>query len=508
MEIILNRQSTATNEVILNSTYEHPFEVDCTLPDYCRDIVKILNTTVTPTISNTSINGNRLTIDGNNVISIYYSDGEDNLSKYESKVAFSKTIELKTSPSNPILFVDSSEGYINCRAVSPRRLDIRGTIEIYVKLSNNTNEKIINEISYDSMEVKPLICEGVEAIGQFTKQFTIKESLSMLNSNEHPQNILRYDICPTVSEYKLLPGKVIIKGSMSIHIMYCCEDNKNISKSDYAIPFSQIIDCADVDEECICDIRLKVINSEIICEQSDDNNETFNISATICAKVSSYKNITVRAVKDCYCRKFNCNFKTKNINLTKIVEIVNETHNHKEIVELPNDSTEIIDVWFKLISNETICNDNKVTLEARIIICILAVADGHYCCVEKPITVIQDFITEKCHKNISFNPDIFICKYNFSDINNCKTEISCDVMINGIIFDFVNCCVIDDVTIDEKAIKKSENDMVIVYYPHFKESLWDIAKKYNTSMELLKSENNITEDYVEQGQILLITPKF
>ena len=61
---------------------------------------------------------------------------------------------------------------------------------------------------------------------------------------------------------------------------------------------------------------------------------------------------------------------------------------------------------------------------------------------------------------------------------------------------------------DESAQPISNNGTsLIVYYAEPNESLWDIAKRYHTSMNAVKQENDISDEKPLQKGMLLIPVK-
>ena len=60
---------------------------------------------------------------------------------------------------------------------------------------------------------------------------------------------------------------------------------------------------------------------------------------------------------------------------------------------------------------------------------------------------------------------------------------------------------VSDIKIDESNVKKQEDYALKMYFADEGETLWDIAKKYSTSIEAIMEENDCS---AEHGKILLI----
>ena len=67
---------------------------------------------------------------------------------------------------------------------------------------------------------------------------------------------------------------------------------------------------------------------------------------------------------------------------------------------------------------------------------------------------------------------------------------------------------ITDIIIDEGSSNHTENDSgVVVYFPETNESIWEIAKRYNSVVGEIKELNLITEDTVNASKGLIIPIK-
>ncbi|MEG2939885.1 MAG: LysM peptidoglycan-binding domain-containing protein, partial [Oscillospiraceae bacterium] len=61
---------------------------------------------------------------------------------------------------------------------------------------------------------------------------------------------------------------------------------------------------------------------------------------------------------------------------------------------------------------------------------------------------------------------------------------------------------ISDIALSDPA-KRASNDYLVLYYSQPNESLWDIAKQYNSTSEKIKAVNKLQEDYSD-GRMILI----
>ena len=129
----MNRENTISTEaVVYEGQAEQGIELDYVLPDYYPEIFKVLKCSLSPAIVSKTISGdNRLLLDGVVYIRVMYlAENSEELHCVEQRTTWSKAVELGKKPieGEPAIRVTAKSDYCNCRAVSPRRIDVRGAI--------------------------------------------------------------------------------------------------------------------------------------------------------------------------------------------------------------------------------------------------------------------------------------------------------------------------------------------------------------------------------------------
>ena len=136
-------QSVGVEETLGSCTAEQPIDADITLPDYCPDIRRVLKCLVTPRITAVQTAGDRATADGSAGVCVIYADEQGMVCCFEQTYPFSKYADLKGADENCCVNVRAYTQYANCRAVSPRRLDIHAVVSVAFGISGVKEEEII-----------------------------------------------------------------------------------------------------------------------------------------------------------------------------------------------------------------------------------------------------------------------------------------------------------------------------------------------------------------------------
>ena len=85
-----------------------------------------------------------------------------------------------------------------------------------------------------------------------------------------------------------------------------------------------------------------------------------------------------------------------------------------------------------------------------------------------------------------------------------RLDLKTEIDISGIVLTSTVQKYISNIEISDSSVKKSDGCALTVYFCENGEMLWDIARKYNTTVAAIASENDISEDFVDSARMLLI----
>jgi LysM repeat protein len=131
---------------------------------------------------------------------------------------------------------------------------------------------------------------------------------------------------------------------------------------------------------------------------------------------------------------------------------------------------------------------------------------GSPICVEKvmPFSLTEEMRTP-C-ENMHSDPNVKVVSTAFN-LNAGRIELRADCMVSAVIFGQNNENVAVDMSIDDSRPKQCQEKTLTLYFADTGEELWDIAKRYNTSMDAIRRENNLETDPLSERSMLLIPKK-
>lgn len=510
MELKLTHESICINEVVFDEMIEHPVELDCLLPDYCPNIFKVLKCKMVPKITSYKMVGEELVIDGTASIYIVYVSEETNqLRSFLQKTQFSKTVSLKKECENPIIQIHAKTEYVNCRGVNSRRIEIRGTVGICVRVISQNEEAVIADASGMGIQKQ---CMTVKSDGErlcAAKQFTVREDLELGSGKPAMASVIYHRGCASVNDIKVISNKLIMKGDLLLHCVYTpIEDDAGTQIMDFSIPISQIIDMQGVDERYHCMVRLEVTSIDLEPRNvSDEGNKTIEAEITIMACCECCLSQEQNILSDVYSTTHECLMDRRTIPSRCSQMIDSRPLVCKGSIGSSQESiAEVIDVWCDLVKLSAVPAPGGIRFSGELECCVLAInADGIPVSLEKNLLFEQECEMEEIENESSFELFGEVSSVGFHLSGDGKVELQAELMVCGIAVITHEFSVIGSISVDETATKqKNAAAPLTLYYADKGECVWDIAKRYNTSVTAILQENDIEEETLSQGGMILI----
>lgn len=508
MNYSMNKERFSFSEVLFDGCQEQPIDLDFSLPDYCPDIKRILKCQVYPQINVKNITSDRLDVDGTAIVRLIYVDAIKNTIRCcEYKEPFSTSFNLDSPAENAMAFVKTKVEYMNCRAISPRRLDIHGAFSICAKICSKLEQEIVNGIEEDDIQQKKedKIISNVVGIGN--QQFSVNETLEVGSGKPKIETIIRNSVSLAIKDTKAIANKLIVKADALLKILYLSDiDTGNIESMEYTVPISQIIDVPGVDESSLCDIKLELLNSDIRPKSDSFNEEDLvSVDLRIAAMVLAYENKDVQTVTDVYSTKYNLDVDYKQMSIPKLVDFISEVYTDKTNVDVSGEGvSEVIDVFNEVMMINAKSEDGKINFKGKMNICVLAIDDkGEPFYVERMIDFEHKKDWNGKDVNIFCDVDTSLISIDFRISTKNSIEVKTEIGLKATITSMDNFKVINDISADEENPRRKDASLTI-YYADAGESIWDIARNYCTSVDAIKLENDLSEDVLQKRGMLLI----
>ena len=504
MESLLNTRSVRMSQRIMDRQEECPISGDYVLPEYCPDIAVILKCFAYPHIQSRQWSGEQLLLDGVVDVRMLYLDEDRQCVRcFEFAQPFSCSVRGNAKTDATAVELRLLTKYLNCRAVSPRRVEVRGAITVCAQAECGVDVDIA-----EPMEIQGFFCRAdkmpVTIPGNISeKVMSISESLEFDQSLPPAEMLLGGECQAIIKECKLLAGKAIIKGLVYIHQLYTdTVDGKYTHALLFAVPFSQIMDVADAQEGLLCRAAVQILSDTERCSVGPDGENTMlDVTIKLLLQVQIYCPSEVTILQDAFHCRYPIHAKNENVAIEALVGQRFEETRLSVSSQLPAGQwQEVVDVWAQPQETKTECIDGKAVCQGRMQIgVIVRDNDGELSCHEFYEDYRLEYPVEGNAATIV--PTVIGVNYRIND-NKVEMQILLHICIT--VTRCAQLSAIKELSLLEESPYPTTKANTLLYYANRGETIWDIGRQCHASPTAIAHENNLSGETVAESCVLIV----
>lgn len=495
-------------------------EGDIIVPDTKPDIDTVLEVVSNAYIDNKEILNGRINFKGNFDINVLF------IAKGEEKPIYNINY---TYPINDFINIDNAEKsmttFITCdttnldyKLINDRKVSFRAVLDVHSEVLANENFEIVSEIDgiLESQIKKSKVNINKIACAKFDR-FNIKDEIEIPATNPNIKEILQCNLNISNKEIKVLNDKLNVSGNIKASILYKSDEQESMPVYfEQEIPFSGSLDTDGAKENMFADVYLDIQEKNInIMEDNDGENRVIGLDTYIGCNIKIYFEDEMEILEDAYELNKTIEFEQ---NQHKYPVLVCKNKNQapiKEVVKLEESPSilQVVKIWGKPILDNVQSLEDKILAEGIIECNILYITNNDeypmncYKCIIPYSQLIEAKGAIPLDTQVDINVNLEHIGVNMlsdKDLEvRCMLNFDTSVLIEKIL-NFVTGVLIDDIKDD---ILNSIGSMTI-YVVGEGDTLWNLAKKFNTTIDDILELNDIENpDLIYPGQKLLIIKK-
>lgn len=494
-------------ESAYESTAEQSIDADINLPDYCSEIRRILKCTVIPNINSVQNNSGRVTADVTATIKILYIGENGRLAGYEQNYPLQKFIESDKITSDSTVSVNMKTDYANCRAVSPRKIDVRAMMTFIFKVRNKKEDNILCFAEGEGIQTISDEKTVASLCGMNERAFSLSEVIELPTDKPIVSQIINVTSCAVTNEVKVINNKALIKGDCNIKIYYISDDTSAVENVEHSIPISQIIELEGLHDNCKTGIILNICSCETVPKtDSSGDMRLIDFNAKINAFITAFDEKEISFIDDAYSTIYDSKNTFKSIELLNYSDNFETSFTNKVVLESIGVSVDcVLAVWCSDIKYNFIPKEGKCsvigTYQANII----------YKDNENQIGIIQKPVDFECSVQMKEKSERITC-FGSVQIVSCscavtgdsRLELKTEMFSSGMILSNYMKKYVSAIELHKNNNRNEIPCALTIYFSDKGENIWNIARKYNTTVNAIKEQNNFSGNTVEDNSILLI----
>lgn len=520
MELITHK--ITANKSVCKNGIQTTLEEDMNVPDTKPDIERLIKTQGDLSLTDIIPSENKVKVNGTLSFSLLYFSNDDirPIHNLKGQIPFSETLNMDNLSSGDDVLCHFNLEDCQASLINSRKISIRAIITIDCCQNEQTENLIGTDIETD--ETPDTANNGLnkryETLSYTHMAFRKNDLLRINDEFTLPKGkptidtLLYYEVSPQNLQTRITDDGMRITGDMILFALYTPDDEeRRLEYIETELPLDSIISCDGCDENMIPSLDIRSTSFTVEPKPDEDGEmRLFDIELNMKILMKFYKNESIDILQDAYSTTSKLELETNNISFERLL-IKNQSNMRiNEHITLDNNENilQICSSSATIQLDEHSVSDDGIFVEGVINLNILYITEND----DIPLALTKNVIPFSHTIEITgITPDsVYELQSGINQINvimldSNEIEAKISISLCALVFTQHTQTVIT-------AIKESPVDMesinnmpgLVGFICNDDCVLWDIAKKYNTTIESIMELNDITSENIHKGDKLLI----
>lgn len=518
-QIDIIKESVQYEQLLREITTTQVLKGEYLIRDSHPDMKEILGVETKATITNKEILGDKVMVEGQVNYNVFYLPKDDVAEDmFSSKIhsvifteKFANYLDLDTDEHKVMCEVECEVEHIEATWMNERKVGIDGVLTLRWELFKNGELEYVKDIE-GKEDIQTLKKEEVvNAIkGEKNVELIGKSMMKVTMDKPEIEEILKCAMNLHKKEVKLGEDKVYVGCYCRIEVLYVGKETKDVVVLQDDVYLSKEEEIVGVNSNMLSVMTLDINNSECSVVTDDlGESRIVNLEFVIKGKVKVYYKETLELIKDAYSPTMTIELNTKS-NEFGIIHGMNSTEILvKDNIYLKDETVKIDQIvsvsGVSYITDKAVEND-KVKIEGIIKTTVMYKSVGEGVCYDICVEDIPFMATIDIN-GAKENMDVIIK----SSVENIEANVEVNtIAIRASVSLWAKVCYkvnkkwIVDIIEGMEEVKERKSS-VTIYVVGAGDTLWNLAKKYNTTIdELIKLNDLENVDTIDVGDKLII----
>lgn len=471
------------------------------------NIEKILWTEGLVDILTTKVIRDRLVVSG--VVKfklVYKSEEEDNnIYTMDANVDFKEEIQIEGITEEMSAIVKSNIEYIEEEILDERKLSLRALVTIEGKVEEVNTINIIKGIEEkQNLQTLKETIKYKEIYGRETSYAIVKETFELGENKPPIEEVLKIKINAYEQESTVVEDRIIISGLVNASIVYYGDGEIAIIEEE--MPFNHFLEVPGALAESQSEIYIEVVEGGYeVLEDIEGELKILDLEVKLRISGFDYEQNEKDLIVDAYSTKEKVKINKEEIKLVEnIKDIVHKEEIHRDLSQYR------ISELYDLSGHPTIIDsrfgDDEIIVEGILVLKGIYLEEGtneiNTFKEEIPYKYYLPMEERKSDAFININVELESIKTNLTYENlNIEAIIKHKIKVNR----NRKINVINSIEETGELIDRKNRPSITIYIVQKDDTLWDIAKRYNTTIEeILLANENINPNNIMPGEKIII----
>lgn len=516
MSVELIKDLLKLEQIVGEGSAQIIVEGDILVPDTKPDISSVLSARATARITKQEIFDNKIAVEGITNFKILYASDKGDMPLYsiDSSTTFKQTIDVEGITPKMKGEVTLEVEHVDFSINNDRKIGVKAVIDFN---GNGVEEKTIalgRDVAGDAeIQVLKQTFKYTDIVGVERVESLAKETFEIDEDEAEIMEVLKWDAVVVERETKITDGKVIVGGNVSVEILYIVDEEENpLRVMRKEIPFTQFIEFSHVYSDM--SYKLKLSADELytnIKENIRGERKIVDVEVIVKVEVQVIDTASQEFLVDTYSLNKVLEIHREKIQMNENI-CTNKTNVFvKEVVDIPHKSPAIDDVFsvdVKPILTDYNLLPDKVVIEGVLELEIIyRSAEGvhSFNSFTQEIPFRHYVNIEGVNEDMQAKAQLHIEEIKYNVINGGQVDVKVNVGASLDVYRKKFVEIITNIEELNQVVDNSTRPSLTIYFIQPEDTLWKIAKKYNTTVDRILETNSLeAAGDVKAGEHIII----
>jgi len=493
MLIEAKKNNVCVSQLLEEKTQTVMIETDCIIPDSKPDILSVMSTNGTICMYKKEVQEKKVKLEGCiDTYIMYMADAQEaGIRGMHTSIDFSEVLSMEKAKEGISQDINVEVKSIECKVLNGRKISVRAMIEVGIRLYSNETIQVMEDIEEakglqvlkEHMDIQSLIGEGTcKAYAKDTVSIETTENLAEIMKAE-------FGICN--KEVKISYNKVLVKADIVAKFVYLTEEHQ-IKKVTRNIPVMGFIDMQNVEETHLCDTKIEIKN--ILVKPNTVEEHSIFVEVEVEMHCNVYEEKEIQLIQDVYSPLQKLEYTQKRVNLVAKKIWLKDICNirQKQTIEGIGQK-EILDVSMRAnLEKQTIRNGSLAyegNVEVGMLVRNTVTQSLEVQKQELPFTFtlqhqdIKEQSTIETQMEIQWEEMVIV--------TDNEIEMKIDLGIEASVQNKGSISIMENMQIEET--REAQPASMVIYYAKPEDTLWEIAKRFHSTVEEIQKMNTLVE---------------
>ena len=513
----LKKESIRALRVKSKASSQVTFDEDYNVPDIKPDVGRMIQSKGDVAMEEVRLSDGRAFLRGSlNVDLLYVGEEEGKIYSLSAKLPMEEIINLEGIAGGDKMCLKWEIEDLSLYVIHSRKLNIKAIVTFYAVVDEPAEIRIPASVGDESISVRKKKVRLMSFHVHKKDTMRVKEDIQLVSNRPNIRELLWHTIEARGIDLRPEDNVVKVKGELAVFVLYVGDDEGNpLQWLEYSLPFGGEVECPDCREDLIPNIEVSMIHQGIdVKPDSDGEERIFQADVVLELDMKMYKEEEHDLVLDVYTPFKECVLHGKKEVLDSLLVRNSSKCRLTDRVEVKETQGKVLQICHSMgrvkIDKSAIVDDG-ILVEGIVLLKVLYIIgndDMPFYSMETiiPFTHVAEArgITKDCTYFLRTDME----QLSTTMVDSNELEVKATVGINVLVLNSREEMIIEKVEEQPLDRNKIQNmPGITVYMTAAGDTMWDIAKRFYTTVDEICRINELEGEEVKPGQPLLLVKK-